>query len=337
MNILIVAKRILRQFLRDKRSVALMVVAPGLILSLLWLVLDNDSRTAEVAVVEAPEQIYEQLASGKMEVSILDEKTAQKQLNDAEIDALLKWDENRPLLILEGSDPTDHQMIRTSIQEAMGVDRKEAVSIQYWHGSEDMNFFDYTGPVLIGFFIFFFVFLVGGVSFLRERTQGTLERVLATPIQRYELVGGYLLGFGLFTLLQSVLIVLYSVYVLDMYMVGEMWMVLFITMLLALTALSLGTLLSTYAKNEFQMIQFIPLVIVPQLFFSGLFPIEGLSSWVQVLGKLMPLTYGAEALRGIMLRNENLGDLQWQVFMLLMFFAIFTLLNVKALRRHRNL
>lgn len=337
MNILIVAKRILRQFLRDKRSVALMVVAPGLILSLLWLVLDNDSRTAEVAVVEAPEQVYEQLASGKMEVSILDEKTAQKQLNDAEIDALLKWDENRPLLILEGSDPTDHQMIRTSIQEAMGVDRKEAVSIQYWHGSEDMNFFDYTGPVLIGFFIFFFVFLVGGVSFLRERTQGTLERVLATPIQRYELVGGYLLGFGLFTLLQSVLIVLYSVYVLDMYMVGEMWMVLFITMLLALTALSLGTLLSTYAKNEFQMIQFIPLVIVPQLFFSGLFPIEGLSSWVQVLGKLMPLTYGAEALRGIMLRNENLGDLQWQVFMLLMFFAIFTLLNVKALRRHRNL
>ncbi|PBB06162.1 ABC transporter permease [Salimicrobium humidisoli] len=337
MNILIVAKRILRQFFRDKRSVALMVVAPGLILSLLWLVLDNDSRTAEVAVVEAPEQIYEQLASGKMEVSILDEKTAQKQLNDADIDALLKWDENRPLLILEGSDPTDHQMIRTSIQEAMGLDRKEAVSIQYWHGSEDMNFFDYTGPVLIGFFIFFFVFLVGGVSFLRERTQGTLERVLATPIQRYELVGGYLLGFGLFTLLQSVLIVLYSVYVLDMYMVGEMWRVLFITMLLALTALSVGTLLSTYAKNEFQMIQFIPLVIVPQLFFSGLFPIEGLSSWVQVLGKLMPLTYGAEALRGIMLRNENLGDLQWQVFMLLMFFAIFTLLNVKALRRHRNL
>ncbi|WP_102336110.1 ABC transporter permease [Salimicrobium jeotgali] len=337
MNILIVAKRILRQFFRDKRSVALMVVAPVLILSLLWLVLDNDSRTAEVAVVEAPEQIYEQLASGKMEVSFLDEKTAQKQLNDADIDALLKWDENRPLLILEGSDPTDHQMIRTSIQEAMGVDRKEAVSIQYWHGSEDMNFFDYTGPVLIGFFIFFFVFLVGGVSFLRERTQGTLERVLATPIQRYELVGGYLLGFGLFTLLQSVLIVLYSVYVLDMYMVGEMWRVLFITMLLALTALSVGTLLSTYAKNEFQMIQFIPLVIVPQLFFSGLFPIEGLSSWVQVLGKLMPLTYGAEALRGIMLRNENLGDLQWQVFMLLMFFAIFTLLNVKALRRHRNL
>ncbi|SIS47992.1 ABC transporter permease [Salimicrobium flavidum] len=337
MNIPVVAKRILLQFRRDKRSVALMIVAPMLVLTLLWLVLDTDDRLVEIAVVEAPEAVYEQLASGRMEVTILDEETAREQLNNAEIDALLKWEEARPILLLEGSDPTNHELIKTAVQQAMGMEIGESVRVDYWHGTEDMNIFHYTGPVLIGFFIFFFVFIVGGVSFLRERTQGTLERVLTTPIHRYELVGGYLLGFGLFTILQSILIVFYSVYVLDMYMVGNLWRVLFITLLLALTALSLGTLLSAYAKNEFQMIQFIPLVIVPQVFFSGLFPVEGLAGWIQLIGNLMPLTYGAEALRGIMLRNENLGDLQWQVFMLLVFFLVFTALNVKALKRHRKL
>lgn len=337
MNAAIVARRIFRQFLRDKRSVALMILAPILVLTLLWLVLDTDERAVEIAVIEAPESVYERLASGGMEVRALPESEAQEALNEAEIDALLRWDENRPLLMLEGSDPTNHGAIRTAIQQAMGVNLRDVVNVQYWHGSEDMNIFHYTGPVLVGFFIFFFVFIVGGVSFLRERTGGTLERVLATPIQRYELVGGYLLGFGIFTIIQSLIIVLFSIYFLDMYMTGSLWRVIFITVLLALTALSLGTLLSAYAKNEFQMFQFIPVVIVPQIFFSGLFPIEGLAGWIQAIGKFMPLTYGAEALRGIMLRNEHLGELQWQVFMLLAFFILFTLLNVKVLKRYRRL
>ncbi|SDJ45648.1 ABC transporter permease [Salimicrobium halophilum] len=337
MNAGIVARRIFRQFLRDKRSVALMILAPILVLTLLWLVLDTDERAVEIAVIEAPESVYERLASGGMEVRALPESEAQEALNEAEIDALLRWDENRPLLMLEGSDPTNHSAIRTAIQQAMGVNLRDVVNVQYWHGSEDMNIFHYTGPVLVGFFIFFFVFIVGGVSFLRERTGGTLERVLTTPIHRYELVGGYLLGFGIFTVIQSLIIVLFSIYLLDMYMAGSLWRVIFITVLLALTALSLGTLLSAYAKNEFQMFQFIPLVIVPQVFFSGLFPIEGLAGWIQAIGKFMPLTYGAEALRGIMLRNEHLGELQWQVFMLLAFFVLFTLLNVKVLKRYRRL
>ncbi|WP_347861141.1 ABC transporter permease [Salimicrobium sp. PL1-032A] len=337
MNIIIVAKRILRQFVRDKRSMALMIMAPMLVLTLLWLVLDTDDRSIEIAVTDAPESVYERLASGSIEVRALPEEEAQEALNEAGIDALLRWDENRPLLILEGSDPTSHGVIQTAIQQAMGVNLRDVVNVQYWHGSEDMNMFHYTGPVLVGFFIFFFVFIVGGVSFLRERTGGTLERVLTTPIQRYELVGGYLLGFGLFTIIQSLIIVLFSIYLLDMYMVGSLWRVLFITVLLALTALSLGTLLSAYAKNEFQMFQFVPLVIVPQVFFSGLFPVEGLAGWIQAIGKFMPLTYGAEALRGIMLRDENLGELQWPVFMLLAFFLAFTLLNVKVLKRYRRL
>lgn len=79
--------------------------------------------------------------------------------------------------------------------------------------------------------------------------------------------------------------------------------------MLSLTALTLGTFLSAYANNEFQMIQFIPLVIVPQIFFSGLFPMESMNKWLQMLGKVFPLTYGADAMRQVMIRIKGLQRL----------------------------
>src|SRR5699024_1100653 len=88
-----------------------------------------------------------------------------------------------------------------------------------------------------GFFVFLFVFLVSGVSFIRERTTGTLERLLSTPIRKWEIVMGYLLGFALVTVLQSAIIAWYSIYILDMKMAGSFTAVLAITLLLALTAL----------------------------------------------------------------------------------------------------
>ena len=161
-----------------------------------------------------------------------------------------------------------------------------------------MASFDSFGPVLIGFFSFFFVFMLAGVSFLRERTSGTLERLLATPIRRFEVVLGYLSGFGLFTLLQAALIAWFAIDVLGLYMDGSIWLVLIMNLLLSLTALTLGTLLSSFASNEFQIIQFIPLVVVPQVFFSGLFNLEAMTPWLQKLSHIMPLYYGADAYAG---------------------------------------
>ena len=158
--------------------------------------------------------------------------------------------------------------------------------VNYLHGSKDFTMFDGLGPVLIGFFTFFFVFILSGVSFVRERLSGTLERLLSTPIKRWEIVVGYIIGFGIFAFIQSIIIVSFSVYILDLYVAGSIWLTLLITCMLSLTALTLGTFLSAYANNEFQMIQFIPLVIVPQIFFSGLFPIESMNKWLQMLGEI---------------------------------------------------
>lgn len=107
--------------------------------------------------------------------------------------------------------------------------------------------------------------------------------------------------------------------------------------MLSLTALTLGTFLSAYANNEFQMIQFIPLVIVPQIFFSGLFPIESMNKWLQMLGELFPLTYGADAMRQVMIRNQGFTEIALDLTVLLLFSILFAIGNVFALKKHRKI
>jgi ABC-2 type transport system permease protein len=200
-----------------------------------------------------------------------------------------------------------------------------------------MDTFDNIGPFLIGFFTFFFVFLIAGVSFLRERTSGTLEKLLSTPLRRWEIVVGYVLGFGIFTTVQSAIIVWFSIHVLDMMMFGSIGLVMLVTLVLSITALTLGTLLSAFARNELQMIQFIPIVIVPQVFFSGLFNMDAMAPWLRSIGVAMPLTYGGEAMRDIMIRGKGLEDIAMNLIILLAFATLFMLLNSLALKKHRKL
>ncbi len=96
-----------------------------------------------------------------------------------------------------------------SIPTLTASPEKLTLSTDYVYGDKDTSFFDTISPIFIGFFVFFFVFLIAGISFLRERTTGTLERLMATPIKRIELELGYLIGFGIFALLQSILVAVF--------------------------------------------------------------------------------------------------------------------------------
>ncbi|MNJ46367.1 Inner membrane transport permease YbhR [compost metagenome] len=244
-------------------------------------------------------------------------------------------------IVLEGSDPSVNKaviMLLQKLGEGLQPDMNtEKLNITYLHGSENMTAIDQFGPILIGFFIFFFVFLISGVSFLRERTTGTLERLLSTPLRRWELVLGYIGGFGIFTIIQALLISWFCIKVLGILMIGAFVYVLLLTLLLSMTALTLGTLLSAYANNELQMIQFIPLIIVPQLFLSGLFPLETLPAWLQKLGLIMPLTYGTNALSDVMIRGKGWDAIAGNVIVLAGFSVLFILLNIAALRKHRKI
>ncbi|WP_102028841.1 ABC transporter permease [Salirhabdus sp. Marseille-P4669] len=341
MNVGAVVTRIIKQFLRDKRSLALLVIAPILVLTLIWLVLDGDDYTPIVAIENVPPPIEEALhAELEEDVVQMSEVEATSAFQAGELDAFLTVTGMEPKIILEGSDPTANAAVMKAIQSAFStITNHPSVkpSVEYYYGSQNLNLFDQVGSVLIGFFVFFFVFIIGGISFLRERTQGTLEKLLSTPIKRWHIVTGYLVGFGIFTIIQSLIIVAYAVYVLDVWMVGDFWQLLIVTFLLAITALTLATLLSAFANNEFQMMQFIPLVILPQVFFSGIFNLETMADWLQMLSKFMPLTYGAEAMQQVMIKGKDLWDIWSELAVIIGFAALFFVLNILALKKHRRL
>lgn len=331
------AIRIIRQFVRDKRTMALLFVAPLLVLTLMNFVFDGQPVTPDIGTVGIPPQLTQKLGESAVNLTAFpNADEAEDALLDGELDAVFSIEEGKPAIRLEGSDPSINKAVLLTLQKAVQADMLTIQPVvTYLHGNEELSSFDSFGPVLIGFFSFFFVFMLAGVAFLRERTTGTLERLLATPIRRSEIVAGYLLGFGVFTLLQATLIAWYSIGVLGMYMDGAIGLVLIINLLLTLTALTLGTLLSSFAGTEFQIIQFIPLVIVPQVFFSGLFNLDTMDPWLQKLSYAMPLFYGAEAMRDVMLRGKGFADIQFDVYVLLGFSLVFAMLNVVALKKQR--
>ncbi len=331
--------RIIRQFFRDKRSLAMMFGAPMLLLWLLSLVFTQKDYIPHIAVVDVPAPIVKAMKNQEASIYEYEKEKAYSELEKQKVDAVIHLENGKMNLLLEGSDSSKNRAVLQVLQKST---EKNDVSImkpevEYLHGSKDFTMFDGLGPVLIGFFTFFFVFILSGVSFVRERLSGTLERLLSTPVRRWEIVVGYIIGFGIFAFIQSIIIVSFSVYILDLYVAGSIWLTLLTTCMLSLTALTLGTFLSAYANNEFQMIQFIPLVIVPQVFFSGLFPIESMNKWLQMLGKLFPLTYGADAMRQVMIRNQGFSEIALDLTVLLLFSLVFAVGNVFALKKHRKI
>jgi ABC-2 type transport system permease protein len=345
MRIRALVKRIIRQFKRDKRTLAMMFLAPLLILTLVNLVFSTNEYDPKIAVISDQEQMVSLLEKADESFTIYENsERAAEDLENEKLDAIIEIEPPSTKVTLEGSNPTANRAVMMTVEKTLKSlnpqnNQQSAMSteIDYLHGSADMESFDYIGPFLIGFFIFFFVFLIAGVSFLRERTTGTLERLLATPMRRWEMVVGYVLGFGIFTIIQSAIIVSFAIYVLDIMMAGSIWFVILITLMLAVTALSLGTLLSSFAKNELQMIQFIPLVVVPQVFFSGLFNIETMAEWLQPFSYLMPLTYGGQAIRDVMIQGGGWSQIYDEVLVLAGFSLLFMVLNVLALKKHRKL
>lgn len=269
------------------------------------------------------------------------ETEAQQAVHSREIDGYVLFESGSPAIFLEGSDPSVNSATIRWVQSTFSTLQQGGnateFEIDYLHGSTDMGTFDYFGPVLLGFFVFFFVFIIAGVSFIRERTTGTLERLLSTPVRKWEIVMGYVFGFGIFTIIQSTIIAWYAIYVLDMLMVGSFVYVLLITLLLALTALTLGILISTFANNELQMIQFIPIIVIPQIFFSGLFNLETISDWLSWIGPYTPLYYAADALREVMVRGHGWDEIYFDLVIMFCFSLLFMILNSLALRKYRKI
>jgi ABC-2 type transport system permease protein len=198
----------------------------------------------------------------------------------------------------------------------------------------DKSLLDYTAPAIIATLILFFGFILTGISFLRERTQGTLERLMAAPVTRLDIVGGYLLGFLLFALLQTLIIFFYMVYVIDINYRGELWQILIFQVLIGIGAVCLGTFFSVFARNEFQMMQFIPMIIVPQIFLCGLlWDVSQMPDYLQWLARVLPLTYGVDGVRALMLQGQTLLDIGQDIGVLAAYAVGLLVLAALTLRR----
>lgn len=336
MRVLSIAKRLIKQLRGDKRSIALMFVAPVFVMYLLSTILTSATTTPNIDVVSAPDgyvPILQRLANVN---KVGSEEIALSDLKDKSIDAYIIFNENKPKLTLEGADPSITGLVMNMMNKLSTNSAMQKPEIIFLHGSVDMGMFDSMAPILMGFFIFFFVFLIAGVSFLRERISGTLDRILASPLKRWEIVLGYFLGFGLFVSIQTIILQVFSVYGLNVPMVGSFWAVLVINLVLAAGSLALGTLLSAFARNEFQLFQFIPIVIVPQIMFSGIFDLRNSPAWAKILSKIFPMTYGAEALRDVMLRGKSLIDVKYDLLILIGYALLFLILNTLALKKYRS-
>jgi ABC-2 type transport system permease protein len=194
-----------------------------------------------------------------------------------------------------------------------------------------------TLPAILAFLILFFGFLLSGISFLRERSQGTRERLMASPVTRFDIVNGYLLGFLLFAMLQTLILFFYTVYVLKVDFFGELWQILVFQILIGILSVCLGIFMSAFAKNEFQMIQFIPLIIIPQVFVCGLlFPVSQQPEYLQWIAKFLPLTYAVDGIRAIMLEGKGLLDIGKEMAVIIGYAAVLMVLAAVSLRRGGN-
>ena len=160
--------------------------------------------------------------------------------------------------------------------------------------------FDRVGLTMLGIFPFVVMFLVTSIAMLRERTSGTLERLLTTPLARLDLLLGYGLAFGLAAALQAVITVAVATTVYDLDVAGSLWLVVVIAVLDAVLGVALGLLASAFARSEFQAVQFMPVIVLPQFFLCGLLvPREQMTGWLQAISDVLPLTYAVEALQEV--------------------------------------
>lgn len=196
------------------------------------------------------------------------------------------------------------------------------------------NVLSYLAPALLAAMALFFAFILTGVSFLRERTQGTLERLMASPVSRVELVLGYLIGFSLFAIVQSVIVLLFTLYALDITYRGALWQIFVFQLIVTVGSVNLGIFVSTYARNEFQVVQFIPLIILPQLFLSGvLWPVEQMPGYLQWVSDFLPLKYAVQGLRAVMLEGKAMTQVPLELGVLVAFAVAMSVLGAATLRK----
>ncbi|HEX6868787.1 MAG TPA: ABC transporter permease, partial [Candidatus Limnocylindrales bacterium] len=364
-RVVALVRRIVQEVRRDRPSIGLLFVAPILLTGLVaFIVREADAPPVAAAIVEPSGPVGAALGDafttalledGGSVTVVADEAAARAAVDTGDVGVAVLLPTTPPAgegvtitVITDGLDPGGEAAQIAAVQRALlsitgTLTGATIPTIEHEtiHGVPSADPITRYAPAIVGFFAYFFVYMLTGVSFLRERTGGTLERLMATPVARGEIVVGYTVGFAIFATIQVVVLLLWtlgSVQVpeigplpafsvgLGVPMAGSPALAFLVVLLVAIGAVSLGIFLSTFARTELQVIQFIPLVIAPQFLLSGiLFPVSSLPAILQPLSAIMPVTYAVDGLRQVFIAGADLGvpELQADLLILAGFAIVF--------------
>jgi ABC-2 type transport system permease protein len=171
--------------------------------------------------------------------------------------------------------------------------------VYYMFASHEL-IFDRIALIMLGIFPFTIMFLITSIAMLRERTSGTLERLFTTPVGKLDLLFGYGIAFGFAAAIQASVASGAASWLFDLDTAGTIWLVILIAVANAVLGVALGLLCSAFARTEFQAVQFMPVVVIPQVLLCGLFvPREQMAGWLQAISDVLPLSYAVEALQEV--------------------------------------
>ncbi|RIQ12917.1 ABC transporter permease [Jiangella rhizosphaerae] len=192
--------------------------------------------------------------------------------------------------------------------------------------------FDRIGPALLAIFPFLVMFLVTSIATLRERTSGTLERLLSMPTGKLDFLLGYALAFGAVALLQALITATVALGLLDLDTAGPSWLLIAVAVFDALLGVALGLFVSAFASTEFQVVQFMPALIVPQFLLCGLLvPRDQLPAVLETISDVLPLSYAVDAMSEV---QANTDPQVWgQIGVVVAFSVALLALGAATLRR----
>jgi ABC-2 type transport system permease protein len=196
--------------------------------------------------------------------------------------------------------------------------------------------FERVGPMLLGTFPFVMMFLVTSITMLRERNQGTLDRMMVSPIGRGDIMVGYAVAFLVLAACQATVALTFAVQVFDMPLRGSVWQALVIVFALAVFGVALGLALSAFAHTEFQAVQFMPIVVLPQIFLAGMLaPVSRMAQVLEWASTVVPLRYSFGALNGVMVGGQTLwsADLWRDTLITLLVPCVLLALGALTMRR----
>lgn len=209
------------------------------------------------------------------------------------------------------------------------------VGLFAWLFSDQEGVFDQFGGPILALFPFIVMFLITSITTLRERRSGTLERLMTTPLGKGDFIAGYALAFGLMAILQALITVTFAVWVCGLTVDGEIWQLGLVAVVDALLGTALGLLASAFARTEFQAVQFMPLLVFPQIILGGLFmPRDQMPRVLEIISDWLPLSYAIDAINAVT-AGADPWDV-WRPVLIVLAFAVGALVLASLTLRRRT-